>query len=342
MEWPPLTTEELSRYYNRIGLSSTKLEPTLDTLKTLVFHHITHINWESVNIQYQTAGERVRKEKAISDGLPWLPIKFDPDDFYDWVVNQGRGGYCFNMNGLFKRVLQAVGFQTSNLIGRIARFTDQSTKTVALTKLTHRIVLVKNLPDDSGGQSKHWIVDMGFGASPLVPIPLGTGEDPWKGPFEPAWLEGTSLGWRLRTGYLGLTEDAETRNVEAEEGVYVQAWHGDKHGWSDCYFVQHRSHVADADFVISNHFVATHPASRFVAGLMVVRTQNLEPGSKVPKIRRTSLMDDELTVHDFATNTRTTRNLKDEILGAADPVTARRTIELDILRNLFDIKDLID
>ena len=46
-------------------------------------------------------------------------ISLDPSALYDKLVHHARGGYCFELNGLFLMALQAVGFEARALLARV-------------------------------------------------------------------------------------------------------------------------------------------------------------------------------------------------------------------------------
>lgn len=86
-------------------------------------------------------------------------IELDPKSVYEKLVRHQRGGYCFELNGLFLMALIAFGFEARPLLGRVH-------VSGTPTGRSHQITLV-NIED------QRWIVDLGFGAeSPPMPIPL--------------------------------------------------------------------------------------------------------------------------------------------------------------------------
>lgn len=46
------------------------------------------------------------------DVMNGVPIRLDPERFYEKMVGEKRGGLCFEMNGLFKGVLDSIGFES--------------------------------------------------------------------------------------------------------------------------------------------------------------------------------------------------------------------------------------
>jgi N-hydroxyarylamine O-acetyltransferase len=52
------------------------------------------------------------------DCLLGNPVTVEPQDAYRKVVEQGRGGYCFELNGLFGWLLEQLGFEVTRLAAR--------------------------------------------------------------------------------------------------------------------------------------------------------------------------------------------------------------------------------
>ncbi len=45
----------------------------------------------------------------------------DIPDIYEKIVTRNRGGYCFELNGLFGWLLSEIGFDVTHLMGRFLR-----------------------------------------------------------------------------------------------------------------------------------------------------------------------------------------------------------------------------
>ncbi len=91
------------------------------------------------------------------------PIRLNPASLMQKLVHERRGGYCYELNGLFRLVLQELGFTVTCLVGRnlLAGY--------PLRPRAHQVLRV-----DVAGQP--WLVDLGFGANSLIePIPLVAG-----------------------------------------------------------------------------------------------------------------------------------------------------------------------
>ena len=90
--YTPLTEEQIDLYLKRIGMERPeKLDK--EYLDKLVLNHQTHVVFENLDI---IAYNR--------------PISLNIADLFDKIVVRGRGGYCFEMNGLFVKLLQGLGY----------------------------------------------------------------------------------------------------------------------------------------------------------------------------------------------------------------------------------------
>ena len=152
-------------------------------------------------------------------------IPLDPESIFQKLVNHQRGGYCFELNGLFSSALNAFGFDARPLLGRV-HITGEP------TGRSHQTTLV-TIGD------KSWIADLGFGAeSPRIPVPLNSNE-------------------------VASFEKQTYRIVDSEIfGNMVQS--KEDENWKDLFsFDLHP--VLDIDITFGNHYTSTHPDSFFMA-----------------------------------------------------------------------------
>ncbi|PJG46541.1 arylamine N-acetyltransferase [Sphingobium sp. LB126] len=93
-----LTETQLKTYLARIGVDGPV---TIDREGLTRLHraHLLTVTWE-----------------AIDCFMGW-PVSLDPAAAHAKIVHGGRGGWCFEMNGLFGAALQALGFQVMRLAG---------------------------------------------------------------------------------------------------------------------------------------------------------------------------------------------------------------------------------
>jgi arylamine N-acetyltransferase len=143
-------TLDLDGYFERIDYHCA-VAPTFDVLQDLITAHTRTISFENL------------------DPLLGVPIDdLSPEALTDKLVRRGRGGYCYEHNGLMGYVLEELGFG-------VRRFGARVVWTLAagapVPSQTHTLLVV-TLP---GGQQPY-LVDVGFGGqTPTSPIRLETG-----------------------------------------------------------------------------------------------------------------------------------------------------------------------
>lgn len=83
-------------------------------------------------------------------------VSLDPAVVFDKLVQRGRGGWCFEQNLLLGNALRALGFDVTDLAGRVlwGRGVD------AVTPRTHRALLVRIA-------GRQWLADVGFGGQSI-------------------------------------------------------------------------------------------------------------------------------------------------------------------------------
>lgn len=137
----------LNSYLARIGFRGT-IEPNLSTLSAVHAAHVDAIPFEGL------------------DPLLRRPVKLDIASLQEKLVDERRGGYCFEQNLLLKAALEAMGFK---VIGLGARVRWMSPPASPLGPREH-ITLTVDLPDGP------YLVDAGFGACVMDgPLRLTTG-----------------------------------------------------------------------------------------------------------------------------------------------------------------------
>ncbi len=134
---------DIEAYLRRIGFEGAR-EPSLETLRGLHRRHLYTVPFENLDIAFE------------------VPIVLEPAKLYDKIVIRRRGGFCYELNGLFCGLLKALGFQASMLSGRVRRDDGGFGP-----EFDHMLLKVE-LPDP-------WLADVGFGESFVDPIPLKAG-----------------------------------------------------------------------------------------------------------------------------------------------------------------------
>lgn len=134
---------EIDTYLQRIGLNHAK-EANLETLSELQMQHMLHVPFENLDVMGQ------------------IPIPLDVESFYNKIVLDRRGGFCYEMNGLFHWLLTSLGFDSHFVSGTIQRADGTWAR-----EGSHATIIVD--------LDQPYLVDVGFGDAVRVPLPL-TGE----------------------------------------------------------------------------------------------------------------------------------------------------------------------
>jgi N-hydroxyarylamine O-acetyltransferase len=138
---------ELEAYFDRIGFSG-QAQPDLATLTELHRRHLLAIPYENLDVQLG------------------VPVTIAPEAAFEKIVGRRRGGWCYEMNGVFAAALDAIGFKVTRLAGAALR------QIMGDGSIGNHLVLLVEL-GESGGEP--WIADVGFGDGALEPFPLKAG-----------------------------------------------------------------------------------------------------------------------------------------------------------------------
>lgn len=93
-------------YLKRINYTGS-LEPTLDLLKKLQKKHLFAVPFENLDIHTPVA------------------INLDVDRIYEKIVKNNRGGFCYELNGLFYELLISLGFKARRISARVYNGDDK-------------------------------------------------------------------------------------------------------------------------------------------------------------------------------------------------------------------------
>lgn len=133
---------DIDAYMKRIGFDK-KLDLSYNVLEQLVYNHAMSIPFENIDIQNK------------------VPIRLDTSAFYNKVIHGGRGGYCYELNGLFYELLSSVGYNVRRVMSRVA-----NGKSIG-PEFDHLALIVTIAEEE-------YLVDVGFGDFALKPLHLST------------------------------------------------------------------------------------------------------------------------------------------------------------------------
>jgi N-hydroxyarylamine O-acetyltransferase len=135
---------DLQAYFNRIGYAGPA-RPDVATLTALHRAHLQAIPYENLDVQLGR------------------PLTIDPAAAIDKIVGRWRGGWCYEMNGVFGSALSEIGFKVTRVAGAAMR-----EELGDIVVGNHLVLLV-----EIDGQA--WIADVGFGDGIQDPFPLRAG-----------------------------------------------------------------------------------------------------------------------------------------------------------------------
>ncbi len=133
----------LPDYLDRIGYAGPT-EPSLDVLRAIHRAHAVSIAYENLDVMLE------------------VPVSTEIGPIFDKIVGRGRGGWCYEMNGLLGWALAELGFDVVRLTGGVFR------EFVGDEAFGNHVVLRVDLDEP-------WIADVGIGDCFLEPLPLRAG-----------------------------------------------------------------------------------------------------------------------------------------------------------------------
>lgn len=214
----------VEKYLERIGYAKG-LEPTAGNLAALAKAHRYAVPYESLDLW------RRRRTTLATEEL------------YDKIVTRHRGGYCFELNGLFAWLLRQLGYNVREYFGRWLMGED-----MAVPKRRHRVVCVA-LPH---GPNK--IVDVGIGmAFVLAPLDFV---------FDVPQPQGTQIYRIVKDPVLTCVVQ-----IRKKDGAWVNLFSFDT------------APQLPVDFAYAHWWCATHPESQFLQKMWVFLPL-LDGGSK--------------------------------------------------------------
>lgn len=132
---------EPSTYLKRIGYLDP-IEPDVQTLYGLQRAHLLTVPFENLDI-----------------GLK-RPIRLDLESLWDKIIVRRRGGFCYEVNGLFAWLLKEIGFDVTYLNARVYNNSGE------LGIPFDHLALLVRIPNQTG----RWLADVGFGDSFNEPL----------------------------------------------------------------------------------------------------------------------------------------------------------------------------
>ncbi|GAA0944140.1 arylamine N-acetyltransferase [Actinocorallia libanotica] len=132
--------EQIGFYLARIGAARPE-EPDLAGLRVLQYAHLRAVPFENLSIHLDE------------------PIVLEEASLYEKIVLRRRGGFCYELNGLFAALLRALGYEVTLLAARVRG--SGGALGIPYDHLTLRVDL-----------DEPWLSDVGFGEFTDAPLRL--------------------------------------------------------------------------------------------------------------------------------------------------------------------------
>ncbi|MBB3316782.1 N-hydroxyarylamine O-acetyltransferase [Rhizobium sp. BK181] len=189
----PLTAMQLDAYLTRIAVERpSRLD--IRSLSQLHRAHLMSFTWE-----------------ALDAFMGW-PSTITPAAAFAKMVERRRGGWCYEMNGLFGAALAALGFRVTRLCGGVDR---ERLGDIAIgNHLTLRIDL-----------DRPYLAEVGVADAIIEPVPLAAGPFSQRG-FDFSIMP-TDDGWlRFNNHVRGIAKSFDFQADHSDESAMVAT-----HGW---------------------------------------------------------------------------------------------------------------
>jgi N-hydroxyarylamine O-acetyltransferase len=129
-----------NKYLNRIKAEKINNSPDFETLRFLQKQHLLNVPFENLDIHWKR------------------PVLLETTKFYQKIVEENRGGFCYELNGLFNELLTEIGFQNKIISARVSQrgggFGAEYDHLAILTKV----------------KGVEFLVDVGFGDFTAEPL----------------------------------------------------------------------------------------------------------------------------------------------------------------------------
>jgi N-hydroxyarylamine O-acetyltransferase len=202
----------LQKYFDRIGFNGD-VAVDIATLSEIIRCQLFTVPFENLDVQ---AG------KIVS---------LVPEEIVEKIVDRNRGGYCYEVNGIFAMALQALGIPYQFVAARPMFYPVRRPK-------THMAIVLKV-------DGEEWLCDLGFGSYGIrAPIPLN--------------LLDTEIQQDFDTFVLSKPNEREYLLKALIEGEWANQYAFDL------------SEQEWIDFAPANYLNSTHPDAVFVQKLLVV------------------------------------------------------------------------
>ncbi len=133
------------KYLDRIKYTGS-IEPDLDSLRSLQKHHLLYVPFENLDIYNK------------------IPIELNIDKIFKKIVERKRGGFCYELNGLFFELLISLKFKAKRISARV-----YDNDNGYGFEFDHIAIIVEI-------ENAQYLCDVGFGEFSFEPLKLEIGK----------------------------------------------------------------------------------------------------------------------------------------------------------------------
>lgn len=130
----------IQAYLDRIQFSGP-IKPDLQTLQALQHQHLLTVPFENLDIHLNR------------------PIILEPSRFFTKIIEHKRGGFCYELNGLFSLLLEEIGFEVKKISARVHNTAKQ-----AFGEEFDHLALLVSIDEET------YLADVGFGEFVFQPL----------------------------------------------------------------------------------------------------------------------------------------------------------------------------
>ncbi|MCL6458294.1 MAG: arylamine N-acetyltransferase [Gorillibacterium sp.] len=254
------TPSQLQDYLTRLKITAP-IHTDSTTLTLLQAAHLKHIPYENYDI------------------LHGIALSLEPEDLFAKIITRHRGGYCFELNGLYSELLKTIGFQVTNYASRyFIGYED-------IQKRRHRV-----LKAEAEGQA--YLCDVGVRIeSPRKALRLTVDEIQTDGISQYRFTKEEAWGWMLwqkEAGKDWVRLYAFTEEPQLDIDYIMASFYCEKHPDSPFHQKTRLSIFDD-----NGHIALDSTVLKFYEGANIVRTAQLEDSVALNKVAKTSFGIDE-------------------------------------------------
>ncbi|KAL8774617.1 MAG: hypothetical protein Q9194_004000 [Teloschistes cf. exilis] len=232
---PTYSNSQVREYLTSIQHSAQVPSPSslsLEYLSTLQRHHLATYPFENLSIHYSSTHS----------------VSLDLDVLYDKFVRKRRGGYCMEQNAFFGTVLRSLGYEVTNVGGRVCDAVNGGLG-LQYGSWSHMINLVTI-------SSAKYMVDVGFGGD---------------GATAPILLEDGTVNPRISPSEMRVVKSALPEHTDrAQEAWIYQVRSSSDTAWSPVYSFT-ETEFFPQDYEMMNFWTSTSRQSFFTYAILLAK-----------------------------------------------------------------------